>query len=80
MIKLILKFLSVVSILTSVMANSVLLYNFSGNVQISDVVDNKLNEHVCSVGKTYETTNGLSIKTDTKNSRISSISASRLSR
>ena len=49
----------------SLLANNVMLYDFSGNVGVSEVVDNKLNDKVAVPGITFSLTNGLSIKTET---------------
>ena len=49
----------------SLLANNVMLYDFSGNVGVSEVVDNKLNDKVAVPGTTFSLTNGLSIKTET---------------
>jgi uncharacterized RmlC-like cupin family protein len=49
----------------SLLANNVMLYDFGGNVGVSEVVDNKLNDKVCVPGITFSLTNGLSIKTET---------------
>ena len=42
-----------------------MLYDFGGNIGVSEVVDNKLNDKVCVPGITFSLTNGLSIKTET---------------
>lgn len=49
----------------SVLANNVVVYDYVGKVEITDVINNKLNEYACTSSKTYELTNGLSIKTET---------------
>lgn len=61
----------------SLLANNVMLYDFSGNVGVSEVVDNKLNDKVAVLGITFSLTNGLSIKTET-NGVISYITPHRI--
>ena len=61
----------------SLLANNVMLYDFSGNVGLSEVVDNKLNDKVAVLGITFSLTNGLSIKTET-NGVISYITPHRI--
>jgi hypothetical protein len=49
----------------TLLANNVMLYDFSGKVEVSDVINNKLNEYTYAAGQTFTLTNGLSIKTET---------------
>lgn len=59
--KLLLIFLSTLSLL----ANNVMIYDFVGKVEVSDVINNKLNDYTYAKGQTFTLTNGLSIKTET---------------
>lgn len=49
----------------SLIANNVMLYDFSGTINVSEVIDNKLHDKVSVTGVTFSLTNGLSIKTET---------------
>lgn len=49
----------------SLVANNVLIYDYVGKVEVTDVINNKLNEYDYAQGQTFNLTNGLSIKTET---------------
>lgn len=49
----------------SVFANNVMIYDYVGKVEITDVINNKLNEYTYTSGQTFGLVNGLSIKTET---------------
>ena len=49
----------------SLVANNVLLYDYIGKIEVTDVINNKLNEYAYTQGQTFNLTNGLSIKTET---------------
>lgn len=49
----------------SVFANNVVIYDYVGKVEVTDVINNKLNEYTFAAGQTFGLANGLSIKTET---------------
>lgn len=49
----------------SLLANNVMLYDYNGRVEVTEVIDNKLRDNVYTAGTTFSLTNGLSIKTET---------------